>query len=90
MQEQTSGQRVGLTAVQALMEEAGDRLEHADSALRAQVFRALGVQVRVPQVGPEGEPLAVQVSGTDVLGLLGVDLTPDLPGVLSFEKRTSR
>jgi DNA invertase Pin-like site-specific DNA recombinase len=94
MQEQTGAQAAGLAQVQALMLDVDNLLENADAALRSEVFRALGVEVRVPVLGPEGEPLAVQVNGADVLGVLGVfagQSTCDQDsGVLSLAKRTSR
>lgn len=56
MQEQTGAQAAGLAQVQALVMGVEGWLENADAGLRAEVFRALGVEVRVPVLGPEGEP----------------------------------
>ena len=77
-----------LLQVQALADLARDRLQDADNALRAEVLRLL--DVRVPAVGPAGEPLSVEITGSVVHSLLLDGLAPSERGVLSLLKRTSR
>lgn len=88
MQDSTSAQVAGLNQVQALAVSLGDDLENAAPEWQRVVFRALGVQVTVPEFDCHGRPLAVHVSGADVLGLLraGLDgLAPQPQGLTGPE-----
>jgi site-specific DNA recombinase len=90
MRAETAQERGRLDRVRLLADLAGERLVTADAALRARVLALLGVQVRVPVLGAEGQPVRVEVSGTVAHDVLLGSLAPAEHGALSLLKRTSR